>query len=76
MQLAKDYEEEFMKQIEGRFDPIDQEFVILDCKTLFCHDVNLELLIATDLSETSKQPKERLGVVTRSMAKKHVSILV
>ena len=34
MQLAKDYEEEFMNQIEGRFDPIDQEFAILDCKRL------------------------------------------
>jgi len=32
MQLAKDYEEEFIKQIEGRFDPIDQEFAILDRK--------------------------------------------
>lgn len=74
MQLAKDYEQEFMKQIEGRFDPIDQEFAILDRKRLF-HNVNLELLIATDLSEASRQPKERQGVVTRSMAKKHVSIL-
>jgi hypothetical protein len=35
MQLAKDFEEVFMKQIEGKFDPIDQEFAILDCKRLF-----------------------------------------
>jgi predicted RNA-binding protein YlxR (DUF448 family) len=48
-----------MSQLEGKFDPLDQEFAILD-----------QLLLATKATTDSKQPPSRQGVVTRSMAKK------
>ena len=48
-----------MNKIQGQFDPIDQEYTILD-----------QLLLATKSIPESKQPPSRQGIVTRSMAKK------
>jgi hypothetical protein len=59
MNLAMQHEKAVMNKIQGQFDPIDQEYTILD-----------QLLLATKSIPESKQPPSRQGIVTRSMAKK------
>jgi len=67
MQSATKYEKDITSKLI--FNQEAQEYEIIDRKSNCFNDI-LELLMANEITKESQTPVNKLGVVTRSMAKK------